>query len=354
MAPRPEASAGGGAILAGYHARLARGLAVIALVVLLLAASFVLDVVTGPALLPLEAVLRALTGLGSEAHIDVIVRAIRLPSACLAVLAGICLALSGVIMQTILNNPLASSYTLGISAGAGFGAALVILAGSLIAVPESYAVPLAAFAFAGLASGSVYAIGRARGATPEILVLAGIAMLFLFQALLALVQFIASPEALQAIVFWLFGSLQKASWPKVSLMAIIVALTAPLLMRDVWKLTALRLGDERARALGVDVARLRLRSLVLISLLTGIAVAFAGTIGFVGLVAPHVARMLVGEDQRLLLPAAALIGALTLSLSSIVSKILIPGAVFPIGIVTALIGVPFFIWLILSKRSAFW
>jgi iron complex transport system permease protein len=128
----------------------------------------------------------------------------------------------------------------------------------------------------------------------------------------------------------------------------------PVMLRDLWLLTALKLGDERAAGLGVRVGALRLRAFVVISVLTGVAVAFVGTIGFIGLVAPHVARIFLGEDQRALLPGSALFGALTLSLASVASKIIMPGAIFPIGIVTALIGVPFFIWLILANRRAFW
>ena len=179
--------------------------------------------------------------------------------------------------------------------------------------------------------------------------LAGIACLFLFQALLSLLQFLASPEALQQIVFWLFGSLLRSSLPKVALVGAVLALVLPLLFRDAWRLTALQLGDERARGLGVQVGALRIRAFVSVSLLTGAAVAFVGTIGFVGLVAPHVARMLVGEDQRHLLPASALLGGLVLSAASVASKLIIPGTVFPIGIVTALIGVPFFAWLVCMR-----
>lgn len=341
-------------IAAAYHAASARKITILLIVSAALGLSFLVDVATGPAMLSVTAVAGSIIGLVVDRTVDVIVHTIRLPVACLAVLVGTCLGLSGAIMQTILNNPLASSYTLGVSAGAGFGAALVILAGSLLPIPESLSVPISAFLFAGIACSGVYAIGRARGATPEILVLAGIAMLFLFQALLALLQFVASPEALQAIVFWLFGSLQKATWPKVSIVALVLVLVTPLLARDAWTLTALKLGDDRARGLGVDVRSLRLRSFSLISLLTGVAVAFAGTIGFVGLVAPHIARIFVGEDQRALLPASAIFGALILSLASIASKSILPGAIFPIGIVTALVGVPFFVWLILANRRAFW
>ncbi len=314
----------------------------------LLLVSFSADVATGPAMLPISAVLRSLTGLGADPMLDAIVYNLRLPIALMAVVVGATLGVSGAIMQTILNNPLASSYTLGISAGAGFGAALAILVGGALPLPENWAIPLAAFVFAGVACAIVGSVGRMRGATPELLVLAGIACLFLFQALLSLLQFLASPEALQQIVFWLFGSLLRASMGKAAIVAGVLAVALPLLLKDAWRLTALKLGDERARALGVHVNRLRLRAFVIVSLLTGAAVAFVGTIGFVGLVAPHIARMTVGEDQRHMLPASAVFGALLLSLASLASKLIMPGTVFPIGIITALIGVPFFGWLVLT------
>lgn len=319
-----------------------------------LAVSLVLDVATGPALLPVRDVAASVFGLAQDRTVDTIVWSIRLPTALVALVVGAALGLSGAIMQTILNNPLASSYTLGVSAGAGFGAALVIVLGVMLPVPEAYAIPLMAFLFACLACAGVYGIGASRDSSPEMLLLAGIALLFLFQALLALLQFVASPEALQQIVFWLFGSLQKASWSKLWIISAVLLACAPCLAADAWRLTALKLGDERARGLGVDVRRLRLRSFALISALTGVAVAFVGTIGFVGLVAPHIARMLVGEDQRSFLPASALYGALLLSVASIAGKTVLPGAIVPIGIVTSLVGVPFFIWLIMRNRRAFW
>jgi iron complex transport system permease protein len=337
-----------------YHRLAARRTAVLVLATAALLGSFLLDVATGPAFLPITAAARSALGLCEELTVNAIVWTIRLPVALTALVVGASLGLTGAIMQTILNNPLASSYTLGISAGAGFGAALVIVLGVTLPVPEAYAIPVSAFLFAGVACTAVWYIGRARGSTPEMLVLGGIALLFLFQALLSLLQFIASPETLQEIVFWLFGSLQKATWPKLWIVTTVLAGCLPFLVADIWKLTALKLGDERAKGLGVDVRRLRLRAFTLVSALTGAAVAFVGTIGFVGLVAPHVARIFVGEDQRGLLPASALFGAMLLSLASIASKTVKPGAIFPIGIVTALIGVPFFVWLILRNRRAFW
>ncbi|MGX9964152.1 FecCD family ABC transporter permease [Roseomonas sp. F4] len=332
----------------------ARRTSVLVGALVVLALCFLLDLATGPALLPVSAVAASLFGAGQDPMVEAIVWSIRLPVALMALLVGAALGLTGAVMQTILNNPLASSYTLGVSAGAGFGAALVIVFGAALPLAEAQAVPLAAFLFAALACAGVWALGGIRGATPETLVLAGIAMMFLFQALLAMLQFMASPEALQQIVFWLFGSLQRATWPKLAIVAVVLVIAVPLLLRDAWRLTALRLGDDRAAALGVGVAGVRFRGFIFVSVATGVAVAFVGTIGFVGLVAPHVARMLLGEDQRVLLPGAALAGAVLLSAASVASKIVSPGALFPVGIVTALIGVPFFAWLIVAARRSHW
>jgi iron complex transport system permease protein len=337
------------------YARAARRRALVAwLTLLVLCAAVLLDIATGPAMLRLSDVVHAVLGAPTDASVHAIVWSIRLPIALTAAVVGAALGLSGAIMQTILNNPLASSYTLGISAGAGFGAALAIVLGAVLPVPEAYAIPLNAMLFAGVACAGVYWMGGARHASAEGLVLAGIALLFLFQALSSLLQMLASPEALQQIVFWLFGSLQKATWAKLGTMALVLGVCALGLVRDVWALSALKLGDARAASLGVNIRALRLRAFVLISALTGVAVAFVGTIGFVGLVAPHVARMLIGEDQRGFLPVSALMGGALLSMASVLSKTMVPGAIFPIGIVTSLIGVPFFMGLVLKNKRRYW
>lgn len=313
------------------------------------------DIATGPSMLGLSETARAILRPGdAPAMTRVIVHDIRLPVSCMAALVGMALGMAGVHMQTILGNPLASPYTLGFSAAAGFGAALAILTGAALPGAPGLTVPLAAFAMCLGAGGIVWAFARMRGMSPEIMVLAGIATLFLFQAAQSLVQYAASPEVLQAIVFWLFGSLMRASWDNVPIVAAVVLLGAGLVLPDLWRLTALRLGEPRAAAIGVDVPRLRLKVFAVVALLTSGAVAFVGTIGFVGLVAPHVARMCVGEDQRLLLPMSALSGGIIMLGASTLSKLVSPGAVIPIGIVTAAIGVPFLFALILRGRRRHW
>jgi iron complex transport system permease protein len=218
-----------------------------AVAIALLAA--VLDIATGPAFLSPATVGRSILGLTDDRATNAIVWTIRLPVALMALVVGLALGLSGAVMQTILNNPLASCYTLGISAAAGFGAGLAILFGGVLPIAVDYAIPLNAFLFAALACALVYLMGRLRGMTPEAMVLAGIALLFLFQALLALLQFIASPEALQQIVFWLFGSLAKSSWDKIAIVTATTAAIAPLLAaRLPGGSPRCKLGDDRAAA----------------------------------------------------------------------------------------------------------
>jgi iron complex transport system permease protein len=322
----------------------------------LLLLSLVLDIALGPALLsPWEVIATIAAPQLSPAMTQVIVWEIRLPMALMAVVVGASLAIAGAEMQTILNNPLASPFTLGISAAASFGAALAFVTGiSVVPLAGIFLVTANAFVFAMLASLLIYFISSLRGASVETMVLLGIAQVFLYSALLALLQYIANEQALQQVVFWTMGSLAKASWPKIGLATAVLALTLPLFVLHVWKLTALRLGDEKAKSLGVNVERLRLNVLIAVSLLAATAVSFVGAIGFVGLVGPHVARMLVGEDQRYFLPTSALAGALLLSITAIVSKSIVPGVLVPIGIITSLVGVPFFLGLILTKRRQSW
>ncbi|WP_434630465.1 iron ABC transporter permease [Pseudomonas sp. Z1-29] len=323
---------------------------------LLLLFSVLLDLALGPASYSLDEVLGALFSPDAAApQVRVVMWDIRLPVALMAVAVGAALSLAGAQMQTILNNPLASPFTLGISAAASFGAALGLAFGvALVPVIAQYMVPLNAFIMAMLSALLIHVLSLRRGMTSETIVLLGIALVFTFNALLALVQFFATEQAVAAVVFWTMGSLTKATWPKLGVICLVILVTLPIFARRAWAMTALRLGDEKAASFGINVRKLRLQTLVMVSLLAAFPVAFVGTIGFIGLVGPHIARMLIGEDQRFFLPASLLTGALILSASSVVSKTLIPGAIFPIGVVTSLIGVPFFISLILGGRKQSW
>lgn len=312
------------------------------------------DLTTGPAAFPLKDVL---AGLFNPAGLNqaqaVILWEIRLPYALMAVMVGGCLGLAGAEMQTVLNNPLASPFTLGVASAACLGAALAIAFGGAIPfVPQSVLVPLAAFVFAALSTMLIQLLARFYGAGVGTLVLFGIAVYFTMQSLMWLVQYVASADTVQQIVFWTMGSLARATWDKLALVAAVLAICLPFALRSVWALTTLRNGEDHARSVGIAVERLRMRVLLRTSLLTGVAIAFVGEIGFIGLVAPHMARLVFGEDHRFYLPASALAGALLMSFASLASKVIVPGVVLPIGVVTALIGIPLFLALILSRRGA--
>lgn len=322
---------------------------------LICAVSFITDVIVGPASLTLRDVwLAVMQSPAVSKNADVIIWSIRLPTAVMALLVGASLGIAGAGMQTILDNPLSSPYTLGISAGAGFGASLVVVIGlSSLEFLGEFMVPFGAFVFAGLTSFFIYSINKIKNFSSETMILAGIGMMFLFQALQSLMQYMATPEALQNIVFWTMGSLTKANWLSISIVLVALLVMLPLMMRESWRLTALKLEDEKASGLGVNVEHLRVKIFLFISIITAVAVSFVGTIGFIGIVGPHIARMLVGEDQRYFLPLSAVCGMVILSLASIASKMLIPGAMFPIGIVTAIIGVPFFFSLVLTRKGSY-
>ncbi|WP_370282702.1 FecCD family ABC transporter permease [Pseudooceanicola sp.] len=339
-----------------YRGLVARRILILAGLVALLVLSVATDVSLGPARYSLPDVLKTLFAPGSaDLQMRVVVWDIRMPMALLAVTVGASLSLAGAQMQTILANPLASPFTLGLSAAASFGAALAMVLGvAVFPAAVGLMVPINAFAMAMAASLLIFGLSTMRGVTVETIVLLGIALVFTFNAALALLQYFASEQALSAVVFWTMGSLTKATWGKVAITAAILAICTPLFARRAWALTAIRLGETRAAAMGVPVKRLRLEALFLVALLAAVPVSFVGTIGFIGIVGPHVARLLLGEDQRFFLPGAMLSGAVILSATSVISKALLPGAVLPIGIITALVGVPFFVALILTKGRRGW
>ncbi|AJK46357.1 iron-siderophore ABC transporter permease [Burkholderia plantarii] len=325
----------------------------LAAIALLIVASLLFDLSSGPSGLPLATLLRTIfSPAGADPANAVIVWQIRLPYAVMALVVGAALGLSGAEMQTTLNNPLASPYTLGVSAAAAFGASLAIVLDVTIPhVPQTWVISANAFVFAFASAMLLDLVARWRGMSTAGVVLMGIALVFSFHALVELMQFIASADALQGLVFWTLGSLARADWPKIGVLAAALAIALPLSMRNAWALTALRLGEERAASFGIDVRRLRLGTLLRVAVLSALAVSFVGTIGFVGLIAPHIARALLGEDHRFYLPGSLLCGALMLSLASIASKLIVPGVLIPVGIVTALVGIPLFLAIVVRSQG---
>lgn len=311
------------------------------------------DLLVGSSGISIEDVLRGiLEGPKGESIIVSIIWNVRMPMTLICLCVGASLGLAGSQMQTILANPLASPYTLGVSSAAGFGAAMAFISGFPFGGTYSWVnAPLLAFVMTMISTMAIYHVGRYKGMQAQFMVLFGIVIHFLFQALLSLVQFRSTPEVAGQIVYWMFGSLLKSTWTGVIVSGGIFIICSVLLMRYAWCLTALSAGEERARSLGIDTDKVRLHVFVLSALLTAGAVSFVGTIGFIGLVSPHFARMLVGEDQRYLAPMSAMLGVLLMATASNVSKLVIPGIIVPIGIVTSLIGVPFLIYMIVRRVS---
>lgn len=334
--------------VAAYGRDVRKRFVALCVLALLATAALILDVVTGPsAISPLVVLKGIFDPAALSTAQQAIVWQVRLPYALMATLVGAALALAGAEMQTVLNNPLASPFTLGVSSAASFGASLAIVLGvGASFIGSDWLVPLNAFVFAFGSVLALQALARMKGSGVENIVLFGIALVFAFNALTALVQFLSSAEALQQLVFWTMGSLSRATWGNVGALALVVAVVTPFSLLSSRGLTALRLGEDRAMSFGVDVKRLRFLSLLRVSLLSATAVAFVGAIGFIGLVGPHIARLLVGEDHRFFLPASILSGAIIMSLASAASKAIVPGVLMPVGIVTAVIGVPVFLLLI--------
>lgn len=277
----------------------------------------------------------------------------RLRRILMGVAAGVGLAFAGAAMQGILRNPLASPYTLGIASAAGFGAALGILLDVGIAGGR-YLVVVNAFIFALIASAIIIGIARHRGARPETMILAGIAIGYFFSAMTALLQYFGEAEAVKEVIFWMLGELDRASWNELTISAIVLLCCIPLLMWRSWDLNVMGAGDETAKSLGVNVERTRMVTMILASLVTASVVCFTGTIMFIGLVAPHITRMVIGGDNRYLLPASGLVGAVLLVGADVVSRSIIPPVILPVGVMTSFIGVPFFFYLIIRKRREYW
>lgn len=336
-----------------YRQVLRQRMGILGAIALMILASLMLDFTLGPSGLSLSTLWNTLLSPASApTSLRVIVWDIRLPYALMALLVGMALGLAGAEMQTILNNPLASPFTLGVSSAAAFGAALAIVLGiGLPGVPESWFIPANAFVFALFSALLLDSLTRWTRVPTSGVVLFGIALVFTFNALVSIMQFVADEDTLQGLVFWTMGSLGRASWDKLAVLGVAMAIVLPWSLRRSWQLTALRLGEERAISFGIDVRRLRLGSLLRISLLAALCVAFVGPIGFIGLVAPHIARLLLGEDHRFYLPGSVLVGGLVLSLASIASKNVIPGVILPVGIVTSLVGVPFFLSIVMRHRG---
>ena len=283
----------------------------------------------------------------------VIVLGARLPRICASILAGILLANSGLLMQGVFQNPLVSPYTMGVSNGASFGASIAIVFAANLSFLNlgDYLTPVFAFVFAALAMFLVQGIGKVTKNSTGTLLLAGVAVGHLFTGMVSLIKYMADEDQLPELIFWQMGSVSDASWPQIAIMLVCAVIGLIVMNRYAWDLNVMATGEESAISLGVNYKKIRTIAFLTSTLMTGVAVSFTGIIGFVGMVAPHVARMIVGTDYRYTIPTASLCGALLLLVSDSISRVLVTSISMPIGVVTNLIGVPFFLWLIVRKKQ---
>lgn len=344
-----------------YTRYIGRKVLFVAILAVLLAASLLVAISLGSAVIPWTDVFKSLIGMSTDHRFEIIVWNIRLPQALTAIVAGAGLSVAGASMQCILRNPLGSPFTLGISHAAAFGAALsVMLIGSGVlfgqqgdtaSVISPVLTTVSAFVFSLAAAGVIIVISRLRGATPEVMVLTGVALGALFTAGTMFLQFFADDQELAAMVFWTFGDTGRAGWGDLALLSGVGGLAFVFFLVQAWSYNAIDAGDETAKGLGVRVEGVRMAGMMVASLVTAVIIAFLGIIGFVGLVVPHMVRRIIGGDHRFLLPASILGGGLLLLLSDTAARLIIAPHVLPVSVLTAFLGAPVFIALIIRGRS---
>ncbi|SIN88048.1 iron ABC transporter permease [Salinivibrio sp. ES.052] len=288
-------------------------------------------------------------------HVLTIVQQVRLPRTLLCLFVGALLAVSGTLMQGLFRNPLADPGIIGVSGGASLGGALglLLLSWGSLEAGFTLSVPLFAFVGALLATLFVYRIGTtSMGTSVTIMLLAGIAISALSGAALGMINYIADNQTLRDIALWSMGSLTGASWEQIALTGIAAVTLTLFAYRCAPHINALLLGENEAAYLGINVHRLKRLLIIATAAGMGVSVSAAGLIGFIGLVVPHIGRLLAGPDHRTLIPLSAILGALLLTLADIIARVIVAPAELPVGIVTALMGAPFFLWLLIQQRQA--
>ncbi|MGE7269861.1 FecCD family ABC transporter permease [Brevibacillus panacihumi] len=348
-----------GKVMALYQGSVRKKLLILGATMLLLIASTLYAISRGAVEVPLYDLLAILFGQSSDEMLAYIVYEVRLPRIVMAIVTGISLSCAGAIMQALLRNPLADPFTLGVSSGAAFGAALAIVAGASVfginlVQSGQWMIALNAFAFGCLAVLVVYGLARLKNSSTTVLLLAGVAIGQLFSAGVSSLKYFSDNEALKDLVVWLMGGFWGAKWQVLQILIPLLVVSLGILVKYAWDLNALSAGEEVARTLGVKVKRIRWVCLLVVTLMASTTIAFTGIIGFIGLVAPHISRMIIGTDYRFLLPCSCLVGALLLLLSDTAARMLLSPVEIPVGIITALFGAPFFVYLLVKKRRDYW
>ncbi len=339
-----------------YRRYLGRKILLLAALALVLVGAVLASILAGSSGLTLGQVLAALVGRGTT-QTSTIVWNVRMPRIAAAVVVGCGLAVAGCVMQSVLHNPLASASTLGVSQGASFGATVAIVclgAGAqqgsstsgTITIYNPTLVTFCAFLGGMVTVCVILALSRVRMSTPATMILAGVALSSMFTGGATLVQYFADDVVLASVVYWTFGDLGRAGWNETGLIFLVLLVAFAYFLLHSWSYNALQSGPQTAKSLGVPVERLTLVTMTLAALLSAAAVSFVGIINFVGLIAPHMVRRLVGSDHRFLLPASALAGASVLLLSDLLARVAASPMVLPIGAVTSFLGAPLFLYLI--------
>ncbi len=280
---------------------------------------------------------------------DTVVWTLRLPRIFLAVFAGAALAMGGSITQATLRNPIATPYTLGVSAGAGLGAAIGIIYGTGFLNGE-FVIIGNAFVFSLIPVAVILLLVKRKGAAPETLILAGIAMVYIFSACTTILQYFAESNAVSTTVFWIVGDLSRAAWWQLPYILGVLVICILINIKLAWDINIMKMGDDTAKSLGVEVDRTRTIVLITACLSTATVVSFTGAIGFICLVAPHICRAVVGGDERYLIVSSAVFGAILLLVADIVARRLIAPVVLPVGAITAFLGGPMLLYLLVRRR----
>ncbi|MDR2203567.1 MAG: iron ABC transporter permease [Nitrososphaerota archaeon] len=281
---------------------------------------------------------------------DTVVWTLRLPRILLTIFAGAVLAMGGCTSQAILRNLIATPYTLGVSAGAGLGAAVGIILGTGF-IGGDFMVIGNAFVFSIIPLAVILLLVKQRRASPETMILAGVAMVYIFNACTTILQYFAEANAVSATVFWLVGDLSRAAWSQLPLVLFMLVASFVINIWLAWDINVLKMGDDTAKSLGVDVDRTQRISLIIACLSTAVVVAFTGAIGFVCLVAPHICRAFIGQDQRVLIISSALVGSILLLVADIVARQLLSPIVLPVGAITAFLGGPLLLYMLVKRKS---
>ena len=325
------------------------------LLLALLPCTLIIGLMTGPAFISLGDIWAIYTGSGVSQE-QLIIEVIRLPRVILSALVGALLATCGALLQGLFRNPLADPALIGVSAGASVGASSMIVFGSLLAANGVLlglpAISLGAFVGALITSVIIFRLATGpRGTSVATMLLAGIAISALAGAATNLLSYLADNDMLRRISLWQMGNLDGATWDRVTVCATIALLLAVLIPRESRALNAMLLGESEARHLGVNVEWLKRRLIIYSALGVATSVAVAGVIAFVGLMIPHLVRLLVGPDHRSLIPLSALAGAILLVAADALARVVVAPAELPVGVVTAILGAPFFLWLLIVQRG---